>query len=174
LQYTPQTDRLGCGHASQRTNTVRTALSNVPRQNRMGLALAETARTGTPEQQAAFAAAFTKGADGQYSMNADVRDTPSNAARFFGTMFNNDASALRNALERARRHAGLDVRVTPQVLRRSFNTLLKDGGITPEAIQAMMGHARDGQMTERYYYAAESVKRAAVVDLEARIAGGRR
>lgn len=58
----------------------------------------------------------------------------------------------------------------PQVLRRSFNTLLKDGGITPEAIQAMMGHARDGQMTERYYYAAESVKRAAVVDLEARLA----
>lgn len=86
------------GVAANRTNTVRTALSNVPRQNRMGLALAETARTGTPEQQAAFAAAFTKGADGQYTMNADVRDTPSNAARFFGTMFNNDASALRNAM----------------------------------------------------------------------------
>ena len=41
---------------------------------------------------------FTKGADGQYTMNADVRDTPSNAARFFGTMFNNDAGALRNAM----------------------------------------------------------------------------
>ncbi len=90
------------------------------------------------------------------------------------TNWRRTASALRNALERARRHAGLEVRVTPQVLRRSFNTLLKDGGITPEAIQAMMGHARDGQMTERYYYAAESVKRAAVVDLETRIAGGRR
>lgn len=86
------------GVAANRTNTVRTALSNVPRQNRMGLALAETARTGTQEQAAAFAAAFTKGADGQYTMNADVRDTPSNAARFFGTMFNNDASALRNAM----------------------------------------------------------------------------
>lgn len=86
------------GVAANRTNTVRDALSNATRQNRMGLALAETARTGTPEQRAAFAAAFTKGADGQYTMNADVRDTPSNAARFFGTMFNNDAGALRNAM----------------------------------------------------------------------------
>lgn len=86
------------GVSANRTNTVRTALSNAPRQNRLGLALAETARTGTPEQQAAFAAAFTKGADGQYTMNADVRDTPSNAARFFGTMFGNDESAFRNAM----------------------------------------------------------------------------
>lgn len=86
------------GVAANRTNTVRDALGNATRQGRMGLALAETARTGTPEQQAAFAAAFTKGADGQYTMNADVRDTPSNAARFFGTMFNNDAGALRNAM----------------------------------------------------------------------------
>ena len=86
------------GVSANRTNTVRTALSNAPRQNRLGLALAETARTGTPEQQAAFAAAFTKNAAGEYSMNADVRDTPSNAARFFGTMFNNDAGALRNAM----------------------------------------------------------------------------
>ncbi len=86
------------GVAANRTNTVRTALSNAPRQNRLGLALAETARTGTPEQQAAFAAAFTKNAAGEYSMNADVRDTPSNAARFFGTMFGNDEGAFRNAM----------------------------------------------------------------------------
>jgi hypothetical protein len=87
------------GVAANRTNTVRNALSNLPRQNRLGLALAETARTGTPEQQAAFAAAFTKDAQtGQYTMNTDVRDTPSNAARLFGTMFNNDEGALRNAM----------------------------------------------------------------------------
>lgn len=86
------------GVSANRTNTVRTALSNAPRQNRLGLALAEVARTGTPEQQAAFAAAFTKNAAGEYAMNADVRDTPSNAARFFGTMFNNDEGAFRNAM----------------------------------------------------------------------------
>lgn len=86
------------GVSANRTNTVRTALGNAPRQNRLGLALAETARTGTPEQQAAFAAAFTKDAAGQYSMNASTRDTPSSAARFFGTMFNNDAGAMRNAM----------------------------------------------------------------------------
>lgn len=87
------------GVSANRTNTVRTALSNAPRQNRLGLALAEQARNGTPEQQAAFAAAFTKDAQtGEYSMNAAMRDSPSNAARFFGSMFNNDAGALRNAM----------------------------------------------------------------------------
>lgn len=89
------------------------------------------------------------------------------------TNWRRTASALRNALERAGRHADLDVRVTPQVLRRSFNTLLKDRGITPEAIQAMMGHSTDGRMTARYYHARDEVKRAAVVDLEARLATGR-
>jgi len=84
------------GVSANRTNTVRTALSNAPRQNRLGLALAERARSGTPEQQAAFSAAFTKDAQGQYSMNAEMRDTPSNAARFLGTMFDNDDGALRN------------------------------------------------------------------------------
>lgn len=87
------------GVSANRSNTVRDALGNVPRQNRLGLALAEQARAGTPEQQAAFAAAFTKDAQtGEYTMNPALRDTPSNAARFFGTMFNNDAGALRNGL----------------------------------------------------------------------------
>lgn len=86
------------GVAANRTNTVRTALANADRQGRLGLALAEVARTGTAEQQAAFASTFTKDAEGVYRMNAATRDTPSNAARFFGTMFNNDAGALRNAM----------------------------------------------------------------------------
>lgn len=85
------------GVSAHRTNTVRRALGNDPRQGRLGLALAEVARTGTPEQRAAFEAAFTKDrATGEYSMNEAVRSTPSNAARFLGTMFNNDNEALHN------------------------------------------------------------------------------
>ncbi len=85
------------GVSANRTNTVRTALSNEPRQNRLGLALAERARTGTDAQRAAFAEAFTKDrVTGEYRMNTALRDTPSNAARFFGTMFDNDEGALRN------------------------------------------------------------------------------
>ncbi len=87
------------GVSANRTNTVRAALANTVREGRLGLALAEQARTGGPEAQAAFAAAFTKDAQtGEYTMNESVRNTPSNAARFFGAMFNNDASALRNGL----------------------------------------------------------------------------
>lgn len=134
------------GVSANRTNTVRTALSNVPRQNRMGLALAETARTGTPEQQAAFAAAFTKGADGQYTMNADVRDTPSNAARFFGTMFNNDASALRNAMGANGLGGARQLMNVPDV----------------DAIASYMSMTNVGGVEMREYDAVERLKRASL------------
>ena len=84
------------GVSANRTNTVRTALSNENRQNRLGEAL--KAQATTPEQQAAWAAAFSADERGNYRMNSSVRDSPSNAARFFGLMFNNDADALRNAM----------------------------------------------------------------------------
>lgn len=134
------------GVAANRTNTVRTALSNVPRQNRMGLALAETARTGTPEQQAAFAAAFTKGADGQYTMNADVRDTPSNAARFFGTMFNNDAGALRNAMGANGLGGARQLMNVPDV----------------DAIASYLSMTNVGGVEMREYDAVERLKRASL------------
>ena len=134
------------GVSANRTNTVRTALSNVPRQNRMGLALAETARTGTPEQAAAFAAAFTKGADGQYTMNADVRDTPSNAARFFGTMFNNDASALRNAMGANGLGGARQLMNVPDV----------------DAIASYMSMTNVGGVEMREYDAVERLKRASL------------
>ena len=134
------------GVSANRTNTVRTALSNVPRQNRMGLALAETARTGTPEQQAAFAAAFTKGADGQYTMNADVRDTPSNAARFFGTMFNNDAGALRNAMGANGLGGARQLMNVPDV----------------DAIASYLSMTNVGGVEMREYDAVERLKRASL------------
>jgi hypothetical protein len=134
------------GVSANRTNTVRTALSNAPRQNRLGLALAETARTGTPEQQAAFAAAFTKNAAGEYAMNADVRDTPSNAARFFGTMFNNDAGALRNAMGANGLGGARQLMNIPDV----------------NAIASYMSMTNVGGVPMREYDAVERLKRASL------------
>jgi hypothetical protein len=52
----------------------------------------------TPAQRAAFEGAFTRGEDGKYTMNESVRSSASNAARYFGTMHNNDATQMRNFL----------------------------------------------------------------------------
>lgn len=84
--------------AANRTNTIRNALANDYRQDRLGAAFAARRSTMTTEQRAAFDAAFTRGEDGKYRMNESVRGRASDAARFFGTMFNNDAGAMRNFL----------------------------------------------------------------------------
>lgn len=84
--------------AANRTNTIRNALANDYRQDRLGAAFAARRSTMTAEQRAAFDAAFTRGEDGKYRMNESVRGRASDAARFFGTMFNNDAGAMRNFL----------------------------------------------------------------------------
>lgn len=84
--------------AANRTNTIRNALANDYRQDRLGAAFAARRSTMTEAQRTAFDAAFTRGEDGKYRMNESVRGRASDAARFFGTMFNNDAGAMRNFL----------------------------------------------------------------------------
>lgn len=84
--------------ASNRTNTIPTALNNEYRQDQLGRAFAARRRSMTPAQQTAFDAAFTRDDHGKYHMNQSVRGRASDAARFFGTMFNNDAGAMRNFL----------------------------------------------------------------------------
>lgn len=79
-------------------------------------------------------------------------------------------SALRNELVDAGVRAGLPMRMTPQVLRRTFNTLMKTTGIDPAAIRDLMGHSSE-QMTDRYFAAPEGVKRAAVLTFERKLAG---
>lgn len=56
---------------------------------------------------------------------------------------------LRRPLELAAKAAGLDQRVTPQVLRRTFNTLLVAAGVDRIVQRSMLGHTSE-QMTERY------------------------
>lgn len=60
--------------------------------------------------------------------------------------------------------AKIDIHVTPQVLRRTFNTLLVRAGVDRITLRAMMGHTTE-QMTERYAGVALADKKAAVVNL---------
>ncbi len=73
-------------------------------------------------------------------------------------------SALTGALALAAEAAGITHRVTPQVLRRTFNTLMMLAGTDRIALRAMMGHTSE-QMTERYSGVGLEVKQAAVANL---------
>ena len=86
------------GVAANRTNTVRNAMQNEHRQDQLGQAFAARQATMTPEQRAAFSGAFTRGANGRYVMNESVSGRASDTAKFFGTMFNNNAGEMRNFL----------------------------------------------------------------------------
>lgn len=81
---------------ANRVNTLRTALSNADTQNRLGTALA--GRTMTDEQRAMFGSAFQRGRDGRYTMSPAFVNSPSESARLFGTLFNNDPTATGNFL----------------------------------------------------------------------------
>lgn len=71
---------------------------------------------------------------------------------------------LRKALEQAATGAQLSKHVTPQVLRRTFNTLAIAAGIDRIVLRSQMGHC-DEEMTERYAGVGMDLKRAAVVQI---------
>lgn len=56
---------------------------------------------------------------------------------------------LRKALDACARHLGLTQRVTPQVFRRTLNTLLVQQGVSEIVVRAQMGHVTPG-MTQHY------------------------
>ena len=58
-------------------------------------------------------------------------------------------TAIEKTLAQLSEVCGLSFRVTPQVLRRSFNTLLAEAGVSPIVPRAQMGHSSE-RMTERY------------------------
>lgn len=84
--------------AANRTNTVPTFLGNTYRQDQIGRALWERRGSFSAEQRAAFDAAFSRDQSGRFVMDERARGRASDAARFFGVMFNNDAGAVRNFL----------------------------------------------------------------------------
>lgn len=81
---------------SNRINTLRNALSNTRTQDRLGQALA--GRAMNDEQRALFGEAFQRGSDGRYALNQSFVNSPSEAARLFGGLFNNDATAVATFL----------------------------------------------------------------------------
>lgn len=73
-------------------------------------------------------------------------------------------SALQKVFATARREAGIVSRVTPRVLRRTFNTLLALDKVDRLVLRSMMGHC-DEQMTERYAGVPDEQKQQAVASL---------
>ena len=66
---------------------------------------------------------------------------------------NNGASRLPQSLVKpfglASEAAKIDFRVTPQVLRRTFNTLMVQAGVDRVVLRSQMGHCSEA-MTQRY------------------------
>ncbi len=59
------------------------------------------------------------------------------------------ASALYKTLRLCSDVAGMPFRVTPQVLRRTFNTLMVEAGVNQVVLRSQMGHSSEA-MTHRY------------------------
>jgi integrase len=69
--------------------------------------------------------------------------------------------ALRRPLELAAQDVGVKLHVTPQVLRRTFNTLALLAGVDRVVLRSVMGHT-DESMTEHYAGVGLESKRAAL------------
>jgi integrase len=75
-----------------------------------------------------------------------------------------DASSLADPLKLASEGAGLEIDVTPQVLRRTYNTLLVAAGADRIVLRSLMGHSSE-QMTVLYANVRDESKRAAVMEV---------
>ena len=71
------------------------------------------------------------------------------------------SSSLHKALSLAAEAAGIEVKVTPQVLRRTFNTLAVNAGVDRIVLRSMMGHCSE-EMTEHYSGISPEAKSKAV------------
>ena len=83
-------------------------------------------------------------------------------------------NALGKVLRISAHAVGIPVRVGPQVLRRTFNTLLRLHGVPPEVVRAQMGHTSQA-MTDRYFQTDSTAIASAVESLQttARRQGGK-
>jgi integrase len=69
-------------------------------------------------------------------------------------------TSINKPLKLIAEHIGLEVRVTAQVLRRTYNTLMVTAGVDRVVLRSIMGHTSE-QMTERYSGIGLDVKREA-------------
>ncbi len=70
-------------------------------------------------------------------------------------------ASLRKPLARATDEAGIEQHVSPQVLRRTFNTLMLSQGVDHIILRSLMGHSTEA-MTEHYAGVRLEAKRNAV------------
>jgi integrase len=75
-----------------------------------------------------------------------------------------EPASLHKPLALAAEAAGIEVRVTPQVLRRTFNTLMVLSGVDRIVLRSQMGHSSE-EMTRRYAGVDLSAKSEAVARL---------
>lgn len=68
---------------------------------------------------------------------------------------------VRSRLKEASKRAGLEIRVTPQVLRRSWNTLALSAEVDRVLVQAQIGHTTD-KMSSHYLGVRDETLRASV------------
>lgn len=69
--------------------------------------------------------------------------------------------SLQHVFERVAPEAGIDHRVTPQVLRRTVDTLMVAAGNARETVRCVLGHSSQAE-TERYFEASTDEKHAAM------------
>jgi integrase len=80
-------------------------------------------------------------------------------------------NALGKVLRISATAAQISVRVGPQVLRRTFNTLLRLHGVQPEVVRAQMGHTSQA-MTNRYFQTDSTAIASAVESLQIQAGAG--
>jgi len=73
-------------------------------------------------------------------------------------------NTLQKAFKAIRAATGIDIRIGPQVLRRSMNSNLVRQSVDRLTVRAIMGHTTE-EMTARYYGVSENDKKAAVLSL---------
>ena len=71
------------------------------------------------------------------------------------------AASLRKPMRLIAEHIGLEQRVSPQVLRRTFNTLLVAAQVDRITIRSMTGHSSE-RMTEHYAGISHQIKKEAL------------
>ena len=73
-------------------------------------------------------------------------------------------NTLQKAFQAIRKASGMDIKIGPQVLRRSMNSNLLRHAVDRLTVRAIMGHTTE-EMTARYYGVSEGDKKAAVLSL---------
>lgn len=77
---------------------------------------------------------------------------------------------LRKTFAKASALAGITITVTPQVLRRTYNTMMLAAGVERSVLRSQIGHSSD-EMTRRYASATAQQKQQAVAALESLVLG---